>query len=74
MLLGLKAHHLEIISADNAHNPKKTLDCFKAVLKRWLQVNPEATWGKLDDAVNSIKSLTATPTFPVTIDLTGSFC
>ena len=54
--LGLEQHHLEIISQDNAHNPKRTEDCCKAMLLKWLKEIPSPTWDKLDDAINLIRS------------------
>lgn len=53
--LGLYAHHLAIISKDNAYNPNRTADCCKAMLQKWLEMDINATWVKLKDAINSIE-------------------
>ena len=54
--LGLKPYHLDCISRNNAHNPDRTKDCCKAVLKKWLKLELSPTWGKLEDAVNAIEN------------------
>lgn len=52
--LGLKGHHIAVISQNNAFNPNRTLDCCKDMLKKWLQIDSGATWGKLRDAINIV--------------------
>ena len=62
-VLGLEKHHLEIISQDNAYNPKRTEACCIAMLQKWLDDIPSPTWGKLDDAINLLRpSLTGVVT------------
>ena len=53
--LGLKDYHIAIISKDNEHNPNRSVTCCRKVLQKWLEIDPSATWGKLDDAVKKIK-------------------
>ena len=53
--LGLKDYHIANISADNVHNPHRSVDSCRAVLEQWLREMPSPTWGKLDDAVKKIK-------------------
>ena len=61
--LGLKPHHLDCISNDNAYNPNRTKDCCKAVLKKWLEIELSPTWDKLEDAVNAIENPTTNNDF-----------
>ena len=55
-ILGLEKHHLEVISQNNAYNPKRTEACCIAMLQKWLDNIPSPTWGKLDDAINLLTS------------------
>ena len=52
--LGLQQHDIAIISKDNAHNPNRTLDCCKKMLRKWLEIDTQATWSKLKDAIATI--------------------
>ena len=54
--LRLKKCDIECISRDNAHNPDRTKDCCRAVLKKWLELECSPTWGKLEDAVNDTEN------------------
>lgn len=42
-ILGLEKHHLEIISQNNAYNPKRTVSCCIAMLQKWLNDIPSPT-------------------------------
>ena len=53
--LGLKQHQLDVISENNAYNPKRAESCCKAMLSKWLKIDTSPTWGKLEDAVNAIR-------------------
>ena len=66
--LGLKDYHIAIISKDNEHNPNRSVTCCRKVLQKWLEIDPSATWGKLDDAVKNTKL----PTTPVSTDKGGN--
>jgi len=46
---------LALISKNNAFNPDRNEDCCKAVFSKWLKSDPSSTWGKLEDAVNTIE-------------------
>ena len=59
--LGLKNYHIANISKDN---PNKSVTCCGVMLQKWLDIDPSATWAKLDDAIKKIKlPLTTTPVF-----------
>ena len=49
--LGLKEYDIDIISANNANNPKRVEMYCAAVLEQWLQGNPSPSWAKLDNAI-----------------------
>ena len=52
--LGLQHYDIANISKDNAHNPDRSVTCFRTVLEKWLQTVPSPTWGKLDDVIKSL--------------------
>ena len=64
--LGLKDYHIANISKDN---PNRSVTCCREVLRKWLELDPSATWGKLDDAVKNILS---SPTSPVSTEKGGN--
>ena len=45
--LGLEGFHIDNIASDNRY----VVACCKQMLKKWLQIDTSATWGKLDDAI-----------------------
>jgi len=51
--LGVTSSQLDIIDVDH---PKSCEERCKVMLRRWLQQDPSATWGKLDDAVKLLTS------------------
>ena len=55
--LGLNDYHIANISKDNEHNPNRSVTCCREMLQKWLDMDPSATWSKLDDAVEKVKSL-----------------
>ena len=54
--LGLKQYDIDNIAANNARLPKKVEVSCAAVLQQWLDIDPSATWAKLDDAIKKITS------------------
>ena len=60
--LGLKDFHIANITENNASRQLRLVEhCSSQMLQKWLEINPLATWGKLDDAVKNIKSSTTSP-------------
>jgi len=60
--LGLDQHYLDIISQDNAYNPRRTQDCCYAMLKKWMKSSPSPTLRKFEDAISStMEALTIAP-------------
>ena len=53
--LGLQEYHIANISKDNEHNPNRSVTCCRAMLQKWLDNDPSATWGKLYDAIINVK-------------------
>lgn len=54
--LGLKDYDIANISENNGHHPRRMKVCFVDMIEQWLKENPFPTWGKLDDAINKIRS------------------
>ena len=50
--LGLMDYHIVNISKDN---PNRSVTCCREMLHKWLNIEPSATWGKLDDAIKNVK-------------------
>ena len=67
--LGLKDYHIANISRDH---PNRSVTCCREVLQKWLDMDPSASWSKLDDAVKKIKSLTTGSLSTVSSYSTGS--
>ena len=67
--LALDQYQVAIISKNHAHNPHRSEDCCREMLIKWLQINPSATWGVLEDAVTAIMS----PSDPVVYNCAGSY-
>ena len=55
-LLELKPYKIVNIARDH-HN--QSVDACRKMLILWLQVDPSPTWGKLDAAIKSLKTLLA---------------
>ena len=49
-LLGLPSGALDVIEQDNAY---KTTRCCNDMLKKWLEMDPTASWGKLFTVIES---------------------
>ena len=50
----LDQYQLGIISANNKFNPERSQDCCREMLKEWLEVDPSASWGVLEDTLSAI--------------------
>ena len=55
-LLGLEDYHIANIAKDY---PCDSVDACRKMLMLWLQHVPSPTWGKLDDAITSLKMVLA---------------
>ena len=53
--LGLEQYHIAIIARDH---PNMAVICCGKMLQKWLDIDPSASWRKLDDAVRRIRSPT----------------
>ena len=63
--LGLKDYHIANMSKDNEHNPNRSVTCCRVMLQKWLDLDPSATWGKLDHAIKKIKLPSTTNLRPI---------
>ena len=72
--LGLKHYHIANIADDNKQkldNPKRSVTCCRVLLQKWLDIDPSATWSKLDDAIKVIKQPSAIN--PMSNDKVGTY-
>ena len=54
--LELKDYHIANISENNSSRNETQVEvCCSQMLQKWLEIDPSATWGKLDDAIKNIK-------------------
>ena len=52
--LGLAQYHIDNIARD--HSNESVTQCCAKMLQKWLDIDPFASWRKLDDAVRRIRS------------------
>ena len=69
--LGLKDYHIANISKNNEHNPNRSVTCCEQMLQKWLKIDLEATWDKLDNAIKKIKSSATDPVSAINTHCTG---
>ena len=67
--LGLKDYQIAYISKDNTNS---SVTCCRVMLQKWLNIEPSATWGKLDDAIKNIMIKLPSTTSSVSIDKGGN--
>ena len=54
--LGLQDYDIANISENNSSRKQRQVEmCCSQMLQKWLEIDPSATWGKLDDAIKNIK-------------------
>ena len=54
--LGLQEYEIANISENNSSRKQRQVEvCCSQMLQKWLEINPSATWDKLDDAIKNIK-------------------
>ena len=54
--LGVKNYHIANITENNASRKLRQVEeCCSQMLQKWLDIDPSATWVKLDDAIKKIK-------------------
>ena len=70
-LLGVERCDIANISRDH---PNRAVDACREMLIMWLRVIPSPTWGKLDDAINSLKKRLATKPSGMIIVLCDYVC
>ena len=52
--LKIPEYHLDAIAADNKNSQSFSRECCKAVLKKWMEITPDATWNMLQKAINDL--------------------
>ena len=53
-LLGVEDHHIDVITRDYRN---QSVDACREMMINWLQNVPSPTWGKLEDAINSLREI-----------------
>ena len=61
IVLGLRQYHIANSSKDHKHDLEA---CCRNMLINWLELDPSATWGKLDDAIKMMLLSTASAVSP----------
>ena len=56
--LNIEGSVLEIIRENYAIHHNKTEECCKAMIKKWLKVDVNATWEKLIKAIDDVEAVT----------------
>ena len=54
LALGLEKRKLNIVSSDNKYNPHRAVECCQNMLACWLEVDPSATWSRLEEAITQL--------------------
>ena len=54
--LGLEAYQIDNIAANNDKGDHKVEENITKILKAWLRVIDQPTWGKLDEAIKKLKN------------------
>ena len=52
--LKIDVHHLDTIAANYQHHPSYSQQCCIAMLRKWMDTNPDATWNMLQKAINNL--------------------
>ena len=52
--LKIPEYYLDTIAANNNHSQSYCQDCCKAVLKKWMDITPNATWNMLQKAIGDL--------------------
>ena len=52
--LKIPEHHLDIIAANNKQSQSYCQDCCKAMLKKWMEITPDATRNVLQKAIDDL--------------------
>ena len=55
--LKIPDHDLDTIAANNANHNSYCQDCCKAMLKKWMELTPNATWSLLQMAIDRLSDL-----------------
>ena len=55
--LKIPINYLDEIAEDNANRPSCSRKCCKAMLQKWMEITPNATWDMLHSAIDCFNSL-----------------
>ena len=52
--LKVPEYHLNTIAVNNTNHPSYCQECCKALLQKWMEITPNATWSMLYMAINCL--------------------
>ena len=52
--LKIPEHHLNTIAVNNTNHPFYSDQCCKAMLQKWMEITPDATWNILQMAIGCL--------------------
>ena len=52
--LKIPEYHLEAIAVNNTNHPSYSEQCCKAMLQKWMEITPDATWSILQMAIDCL--------------------
>ena len=52
--LKISEHHLDTIAVDNTNHPSYSEQCCKAMLQKWMDITPDATWSIIQMAIDCL--------------------
>ena len=52
--LKIPKYHLDAIAVDNVNHPSHSQQCCTAMLMKWMELTPDATWSMLQKAINDL--------------------
>ena len=52
--LKIPEHHLDAIAVNKVNHPSYSAECCKAMLQKWMEITPDATWDVLEAATECL--------------------
>ena len=52
--LKIPEYHLDTIATNNKNSESYCQDCCKAILKKWMEITPNANWNMLQKAIDNL--------------------
>ena len=52
--LKIPMHHLDTIAVNHVNHPSYSQQCCKAMLQKWMEITPNATWHMLQRGIDGL--------------------